>query len=375
MAAINEPIRVLIVDDSAVVRRAVLDALSGDAEISVVGTASNGSIAIQKIGQLAPEVLILDIEMPEMDGLGVLRILRVKYPRIRTIMFSSLTQRGAVQTIEALSLGANDYIAKPACITHQGYKDMLKGVSAELIPKIKQFRPATEARDRGVRGLGDTTPLHPTATPHTPCYTLNAAPSVPRIVAIGISTGGPEALSKLIPALSLGFPVPIVIVQHMPPVFTKLLAERLGSISKLRVTEGCDGLELRPGVVYIAPGDFHMSLQHRGDCAVISLSQGPPENFCRPAVDALFRSVAKVYGPNALGVIMTGMGQDGYKGVMEMKKQGAIVYAQDQASSVVWGMPSAVINGGFADCVLPLDQISIAVDDLLLRNQVRVGAR
>ena len=374
MAAINEPIRVLIVDDSAVVRRAVLDALSGDTEISVVGTASNGSIAIQKVDQLKPDVLILDIEMPEMDGFGVLRILRARYPQIRTIMFSSLTQRGAVQTIEALSLGANDYIAKPACITHQGYKDMLKGVSAELIPKIKQFRPAAvqEAqgigcREQGVENRGQGSHPAPYIMPHTA--------SVPRIVAIGISTGGPEALSRLIPAFSQGFPVPIVIVQHMPPVFTKLLAERLGSISKLKVTEGCEGAELNSGVVYIAPGDFHMSLQHRGAGAVISLNQGPPENFCRPAVDVLFRSVAKVYGPNALGVIMTGMGQDGCKGVMEMKKQGATVFAQDQASSVVWGMPSAVINAGFADCVLPLDQISIAVDDLLLRNQVRVGAR
>ncbi len=366
MAAINEPIRVLIVDDSAVVRRAVLDALSDDTEISVVGTASNGSIAIQKVDQLKPEVLILDIEMPEMDGFGVLRILRARYPRIRTIMFSSLTQRGAVQTIEALSLGANDYIAKPACITHQGYKDMLKGVSAELIPKIKQFRP--EAGHR-VQCIEDRVQGVPPTTYHIPPVL-----SVPRIVAIGISTGGPEALSRLIPPFSQGFPVPIVIVQHMPPVFTKLLAERLESISKLRVTEGCEGLELKPGVVYIAPGDFHMSLQHRLDGAVISLNQGPPENFCRPAVDVLFRSVAKVYGPNALGVIMTGMGQDGYKGVMEMKKQGATVFAQDQASSVVWGMPSAVINAGLADCVLPLDQISRAVDDCVLRNQIRVGA-
>jgi two-component system chemotaxis response regulator CheB len=375
MVSISEPIRVLIVDDSAVVRRAVSDALSSDPEIAVVGTASNGIIAVQRINQLNPDVIILDIEMPEMDGFGVLRVLRANYPRIRTIMFSSLTQRGAVQTIEALSLGANDYIAKPACITHQGYKDMLTGVSAELIPKIKQFRPATEARDRGIRGSGNTIPLHPyTSASYSPCHALHTSPSVPRIVAIGISTGGPEALSRLIPAFSQGFPVPIVIVQHMPPVFTKLLAERLGSISKLRVTEGCDGLELKPGVVYIAPGDFHMSLQHRGDCDVISLNQGPPENFCRPAVDALFRSVAKIYGASALGVIMTGMGQDGCKGVMEMKKQGAIVFAQDQASSVVWGMPSAVVNAGLADCVLPLDQISIAVDACVLRNQVRVGA-
>lgn len=366
MAAINEPIRVLIVDDSAVVRRAVLEALSDDPEICVVGTASNGSIAIQKIDQLKADVLILDIEMPEMDGFCALRIMRARYPRIRTIMFSSLTQRGAVQTIEALSLGANDYIAKPACIAHQGYKDMLKGVSAELIPKIKQFRLAAENRMQGVESRVQG--VHPTP------YSLPPASSVPRIVAIGISTGGPEALSRLIPSFSKEFPVPIVLVQHMPPVFTKLLAERLESISKLRVTEGCDGLELKPGVVYVAPGDFHMSLQNKGDGAVISLNQGPPENFCRPAVDVLFRSVAKVYGSNALGIIMTGMGQDGCKGVMEMKRQGALVFAQDQASSVVWGMPSAVINAGLADSVLPLDQISIAVDDCVLRNQVRVGA-
>ncbi len=364
----SDVFRVLIVDDSAVVRRAVSDALSSDPEIVVVGTASNGIVAIQRITQLNPDVIILDIEMPEMDGFGVLRVLRANYPKTRTIMFSSLTQRGAVQTIEALSLGANDYIAKPACITHQGYKDILKGVATELIPKIKQFRPESGVRSqesgtRTVYGLPFPTP-----------YSLPTIPSAPRIVAIGISTGGPEALSKLIPVLPSGFPVPIVIVQHMPQIFTKLLAQRLNTISVLRVIEGHDGVEPEPGVVYIAPGDFHMILQHKGDGAVISLNQGPPENFCRPAVDVLFRSVAKVYGPNALGVIMTGMGQDGYKGVMDMKKQGAMVFAQDQASSVVWGMPSAVINGGLADCVLPLDQIGGAIDDCVVRNHIRVEA-
>lgn len=351
----HEPIRVLIVDDSALVRRAVSDALLGDPEISVVGTAPNGSIAVQKIPQVNPQVLILDIEMPELDGFGVLRFLRVNYPKIRTIMFSSLTQRGASQTIEALSLGASDYVAKPTIIGQQGYRETVKRVAAELIPKIKQFRPGNSGQRSAV---SDTISLHYPIT-----YRRPPSSSVPRIVAIGVSTGGPEALSKLLPRLSKTFPVPTVIVQHMPTFFTKLLAERLNSISEIKVIEGSEGIALEPGVVYIAPGDFHMIVKQNGDRVLLSMNQEPPENSCRPAADVLFRSVAKVYGRHALGIIMTGMGQDGCQGLREMKKHGAMVFAQDQASSVVWGMPSLVIREGLADYVIPLDQMSVAIEE------------
>lgn len=354
MAPMHEPIRVLIVDDSVVVRRAVSDAISEDPDIAVVGTASNGNIALQRISQLNPEVLVLDIEMPESDGFDVLRALRSNYPSIRTIMFSSMTQRGALQTIEALSLGASDYVAKPTIIGRQGYRETVRRVAAELIPKIKQFRPGNSGRRSAI---SDTIGLHYPIT-----YRRPPSSSVPKIVAIGVSTGGPEALSRLLSRLLKTFPIPIVIVQHMPSFFTKLLAERLDSISGIKVIEGSEGIALEPGVAYIAPGDFHMTVKQDGGRVLLSLNQEPPENSCRPAADVLFRSVAKVYGPNALGVIMTGMGQDGCQGLREMKKHGAMVFAQDQVSSVVWGMPSLVIHEGLADCVIPLDQMSVVIE-------------
>lgn len=354
-----EPIRVLIVDDSAVVRRAVSDALSADPEIVVVGTASNGNIALQRIPQVNPQVLILDIEMPESDGFDVLRTLKVNYPRIRSIMFSSLTQRGAFQTIEALSLGASDYVAKPSSISLQDYRETLKKIASELIPKIKQFRQDISVRDQG-SGISTVQELQRPTT-----YYMRPVSIVPKIVTIGVSTGGPDALSRLLPRFPKKFPVPIVIVQHMPPIFTKLLAERLDSLSEIKVIEGAEGIEPEPGVAYIAPGDLHMIVQKNNGKVLLSLNQEPPENSCRPAADVLFRSVAKVYGSYALGVIMTGMGQDGYQGLKEIKKQGGIIFAQDQATSVVWGMPSLVVQERLADCVVPLDQMSTAIEECL----------
>lgn len=349
-----DPIRVLIVDDSVVVRRAVAEALSSDREIAVVGTASNGKIALQRIPELKPEVLILDIEMPESNGFDVLRALRRDYRYVRTIMFSTLTQRGAAQTIEALSLGADDYVSKPTSIALGGYNAVLKRVAAELIPKIRQFRPKIEKRpdlpeDKSPRPIEGT-------------LRKRRAGGVPEVVAIGISTGGPDALSRVLPKLSKTFPVPLLIVQHMPPLFTRLLAERLDAHAEISVVEGADGVVAKPGVAYIAPGDYHMAVRKEAAGVVLSMSQTPPENSCRPAADVLFRSVAEVYGPNALGVIMTGMGQDGLKGLRAMYARGAAVVAQDQASSVVWGMPSFVVREGFADAVVPLDEMAVTVE-------------
>ncbi len=350
-----EPIRVMIVDDSSVVRRAVTDALSTDAGISVVGTASNGKIALQRIAQWNPEVLILDLEMPESDGFELLRALRSDFPRIRTIMFSSDTQRGAGQTIEALSLGASDYVAKPTGTHPGGYAEAVKQVAAELVPKVKQFRPpAAGAKVLQKEGK----PIEELTFERA----LRMVHQSFGIVAIGISTGGPAALSKLIPELSKNFPVPIVIVQHMPPVFTRMLAERLNQGGAVRVVEGTDGMALEPGVAYIAPGNYHMVVRQREGKTVLAMNQEPPVNYCRPSVDVLFRSVAETYGAEALGIIMTGMGQDGLNGVRAMKAKGAIIFAQDQASSVVWGMPSFVVREGLADCVLPLDQMHAAIE-------------
>ncbi|MBI3805824.1 MAG: chemotaxis response regulator protein-glutamate methylesterase [Nitrospirae bacterium] len=357
----NDPIRVMIIDDSSVVRRAVTEALSHDPDISILGTASNGKIALQRIVQWNPEVLVLDLEMPETDGFELLRALRVDFPKIRTIMFSSTTQRGAVQTIEALSLGASDYVAKPTASHPGGYSEAVKQVAAELIPKIKQFRPQSTW----------TKVVQKEAPPNeefTPERLFRPTAQTIKVVAIGVSTGGPAALYKLIPELSQNFPVPIIIVQHMPPVFTRMLAERLDQASAIRVVEATDGMVIEPGGAYIAPGNYHMTVWQREGKAALAMNQEPPVNYCRPSVDVLFRSVAEVYGADALGIVMTGMGQDGLVGARAMKGRGAAIFAQDQASSVVWGMPSFIVREGLADSVVSLDRMKTAIEGCLQKG-------
>ena len=355
------PIRVLVVDDSVIVRKAVLDALKPDPEIDIVGTAANGKIALEKIPQLKPDVLILDIEMPFCDGFEVLKGIRKQGLRVRTIMFSTLTERGASQTIKALSLGAHDYVPKPSSGTKiHSYSEGVKQVALELTPKIKQFRKKSSLNRVSVQKSAAASPIK--KAPVTPIRARAAFSVMPQIVAIGISTGGPEALAKLLPSLSGGLPVPVVIVQHMPPLFTKLLAERLNANSKIEVVEAEDGMRLQAGTAYLAPGDYHMVVRDSGAKVCLSLNQSPPENSCRPAADVLFRSVAAVYGKRALGVIMTGMGHDGLKGLRDMHAKGAAVIAQDEASSVVWGMPSGVVQEGLADKVLPLTQLAGAIE-------------
>lgn len=340
----GERIRVLVVDDSVVIRRLVTHALEQDPAIEVVGTASNGAIALQRIPQLNPDALTLDIEMPEMDGLETLRRVRREYPRVRVIMFSTLTERGAAITLEALTLGADDYVAKAS---NEGSLDRsLARLRSELVPKIKQFfrLPGTGA------GLVQAAPAMPPRewSPRIP----------PRVLAIGVSTGGPTALGELLPQLPRGFPLPVLVVQHMPPLFTRLLAERLHASCELAVQEAEAGAPVVPGRILIAPGDFHMRVAAASGKVQVCLDQSPPENSCRPAVDALFASLGEVYGGAVLAVILTGMGQDGLRGVQILKARGARVLAQDEASSVVWGMPGAVANAGLADRVLPLDQMA-----------------
>jgi two-component system chemotaxis response regulator CheB len=343
-------IRVLIVDDSVVIRRIVTDILTGDPDLEVVGVAANGRIALDKITQVNPDIVTLDVEMPEMDGLQALKELRKTHPRLPVIMFSTLTERGGTATIEALSLGANDYVTKPANVGRVG--EGMARVRDDLIPKIKAFcgrAAAVGAKPAMPAGARPTLPPRP--WPHLPGARLE-------IVAIGTSTGGPNALADLLPGLPADFPVPIVIVQHMPPIFTKLLADRLTARIALEVVEGSAGEALRPGKIWIAPGDYHMGLEKSANGARVKLNQEPPENSCRPAVDALFRSVAQVYGAATLGVILTGMGQDGLRGCEHIREAGGQVLVQDEASSVVWGMPGFVSRAGLADKELPLNQLA-----------------
>ena len=343
-------IRVLVVDDSTVIRRLLTDSLASDPDLEVAGTAANGKIALAKITQINPDVITLDMEMPEMDGITTLVEIRKLYPKLPVIMFSTLTQRGAEATLDALSKGANDYVTKPANVG--SVTAAMQNVRNELVPKIKAFCPWF--------AKCQVAPLVP-RTAIKPKLSIQNKPlenSRIDIVAIGSSTGGPNALQTVLSRIPENFPVPIVIVQHMPPIFTKHLADRLRQLTSLNVVEAKRGDALVPGGAWVAPGDFHMTLNRAGTAVRIDLNQGTPENSCRPAVDVLFRSVSDIYGPNVLSVVLTGMGQDGARGCEVIRNAGGKVLAQDEETSVVWGMPGAVAQAGLADKILPLEKIA-----------------
>jgi two-component system chemotaxis response regulator CheB len=349
----GERIRVLIVDDSVVIRRLVSQALESDPLLQVVGTASNGAIGLQRIPQLNPDVITLDIEMPGMDGLEMLRHIRRDYPQMRTIMFSTLTERGAEETLEALSLGADDYVTK---FSNEGSLDRsMARLREEMIPKIKQFFHQRRPSQAAVR---PEPAMVAAARPAEPGRPLPQSMKLrPRVVVIGVSTGGPTALGAILPMFPADFSLPILVVQHMPPLFTRLLAERLNTTCPLRVEEATEGRMVEPGRILVAPGDFHMKLASNGGAVRVSLDQSPRQNSCRPAVDALFTSTGDVYGGAVIAAVLTGMGQDGLRGAGILKAQGASILAQDEATSVVWGMPGAVAHAGLADSVLPLDEV------------------
>lgn len=345
------PIRVMIVDDAIVVRKALTDALSHVAELEVAGTASNGRLALAKLNTLRPDIILLDIEMPEMTGLEAIPEIRKILPRVPIIMFSTLTERGAESTLDALSLGATDYVTKPS---NSDMGSTSESITRDLIPKIKALCRIRSAAP-------DATAGSPPAAPALERIALRprsaSAHARLGIIAIGVSTGGPDALGVLLPSFPARFPLPIVVVQHMPPIFTGLLAKRLATKCALPVRECQPGDALSPGCIWIAPGDYHMVVEKEMDRRLLCTTQGPRENFCRPSVDVLFRSVAEVYGANSLGVILTGMGQDGLKGCEALCAAGASVIVQDEASSVVWGMPGYVARAGLAEKILPLNQI------------------
>jgi two-component system chemotaxis response regulator CheB len=362
-------IRVLVVDDAVVFRRLLAEELGRDPALDVVGTAANGRIALARMPQVAPDVVILDVEMPEMDGLATLAELRKSYPRLPVIMFSALTERGAAATLDALALGATDYFTKPAAA---GSMDAsLQVIREQLIPELKALcadrcrRPGAEDRAAPAAvPAGDPGLLPDGKTPRRP----RASAGPVRVVAIGASTGGPNALAEVLRQLPADFPVPVLIVQHMPPMFTRLLAERLSAVCPLRVEEGKSGDVLEPGHARIAPGDYHLIAVRDGTRVRLLVHQDPPENSCRPSADVLLRSVAKTFGPDSLAVILTGMGQDGLRGCEAVSEAGGQVLAQDEATSVVWGMPGSVARAGLADRVLPL---SLIADEVVRR--VRQG--
>jgi two-component system, chemotaxis family, protein-glutamate methylesterase/glutaminase len=354
-----KPIRVLIADDAVVVRRILTTVIDEDPELEVVGVAVNGAIALQKLEQLKPDIITLDIEMPEMDGLQALRALRKTNRDIPVIMFSTLTERGAAATLEALSLGASDYVTKPANVG--SVNAAMESVRRELIPRIKSLcrRPGASRPGSGGAGIAGV-PGAPTSLSFPPlARTIKPGVSAGRVdvVAIGSSTGGPMALSTVLASLPADLRVPVVITQHMPPVFTRLLAQRLDASIPITVKEAERGDLLRPGLVLIAPGDFHMVFKRSAMGIEVDLNQHAPVNFCRPAVDTMFESIASLFRGDVLAVVLIGMGHDGRDGCATLREKGAQVIAQDEATSVVWGMPGAVATAGLADTILPIDEI------------------
>lgn len=346
-------LRVFLVDDTAVVRRVLSQILEEESDIEVVGMASNGNEALQRIPRVSPDVVVLDIEMPEMNGLDMLREFRASGATLPVLVFSSLTERGAMVTIEALLLGANDYVLKPSMLGSTAAAR--EHIRATLIPRLRQL-------------LGRNTPVAtPAAAVHKPVslpgtfHFPELSPGQVDVVVIGVSTGGPNALSELLPQLPADLPVPVFIVQHMPAFFTRALAQRLQRISAVDVVECSAHLRVKPGQVVLAAGGRHMVLCREGDAVWVRPDDAEPENFCRPAVDVLFRSASAVYGLRVLGVVMTGMGQDGEQGARCIREAGGQVIVQDQASSVVWGMPAAVQNAGLANAVVPLADMSAEI--------------
>ena len=347
-------VRVLVVDDSVVIRKILTDTLSADPAIEVVGSAQNGKIALAKISQCQPDVITLDVEMPVMNGLETLAEIRKSYQKLPVIMFSTLTEAGAAATLDALSLGASDYATKPS--NTGGPLVAISAVRSELIPKIKALCSA--ATPRAIR------PGPPRVAAPRPRSRTRL-----EIVAIGTSTGGPNALAELFPSFPKDFPVPIVTVQHMPPIFTRLLAERLSSRCHIPVEEGRDGGDLAPAHAWIAPGNYHMKVKRSTLHPHIELDQSPPEHSCRPAVDVLFRSVAEAYGPSALAVVMTGMGSDGVLGAQRIREAGGEVLVQDEDSSVVWGMPGLTYAAGHADAVYSLQALGPEITRRVLQSR------
>ena len=365
----GKSIKVLVVDDTIVYRKAVSDILAEMPGVEVVGVAHNGKIAVSKIQTLKPDLLTLDIEMPEMNGLEVLQYLQQHAPDVSAIMVSTLTSEGGDMTMRALELGAFDFLLKPNTTNIDDSKKYLRTMLSPLIKAFQTGRTAIGSMQSGIRAGSvarrtSPAPLSPReSTARRPLTSIVGAgkrQGKSEIVTIGISTGGPNALARMMPMLPGDLGVPIVIVQHMPPVFTKSLANSLNAKCALTVKEAQDGEAIQANVAYIAPGGKQMKLvaSHDGLNRLIKLTNDPPENSCKPSADYLFRSVADYYVGRATAIIMTGMGSDGTKGLQVLKQKGALIIGQDEATCVVYGMPKAPAEQGLTDVVVPLDKIA-----------------
>ena len=350
-----DAIRVLIVDDSAVIRGALGRIVDAEQDMLVVTTAPNGRVALDALRHSPVDVVLLDIEMPEMDGLTALPQILSQYPDTRVIMASSLTQRGAEVTMQALALGAADYISKPAARSGSA---TLASIAIEIASKIRAIGRSARGRRAAVRPGGTTAPSALRIPVRTELLASRTAVAMPRILAIASSTGGPNALADVLGGLPNDFPLPILITQHMPAVFTLLLAQRLERDTHRPCGEARDGEPILANHVYVAPGGLHMIVRTDEGRPYIKLMETEPENFCRPSADPMMRSIAAMYGASTLAVVLTGMGDDGMRGCKHVHARGGPIVVQDEATSVVWGMPGAVANAGLASVIVPLPKIA-----------------
>lgn len=344
--------RVLVIDDSTLFRKVVRDVVHGIPGVEVVGVAANGRIALEKIKDLRPDLITLDVEMPEVDGLGVLRELKSMTDAPGVIMVSGLTSSSAAKTTEALELGAFDFILKPNGIS---LTENTTALDESLRPKIAAFS------DSRCNQFALKAPEKRAPVKFCPSEALP-----PKVCLIGVSTGGPAALAKVLPSIPADFPIPVVVVQHMPEMFTKKLADNLAASCQLAVCELQDAMLVRPGKVYIAPGGKQTRIVSGLPYPQFQVTDDPPENHCRPSVNYLFRSAAQIYKGRSLGVILTGMGSDGLEGCRLLRSKGASIIAQDEASCVVYGMPKCVAEAGVAGTVAPLGEIANAILALAL---------
>ena len=365
-AAGTSQYRILVVDDSAIVRGIITREIESNPDLKVVAAASNGELAIGMLQRHAIDVIILDIEMPVMDGITAIPKLKAVDPGVQIIMASTLTLKNAEISLKAMSLGAADYIPKPSTDQISAGVDFKK----DLVDKVRIY--AAIARRRGVRLTAGEKNFIP--KPHLPKsaestkYALKSMPQQkPDIIAIGSSTGGPQALLVVIKEMGASLPQPVLITQHMPPSFTAILSEHITRQCGVICQEGKDGEVIKPGHYYVAPGDFHMTVHRAGAVSTLKLQKDPPENFCRPAVDPMLRSIVNAFGKAVLTIILTGMGSDGCKGCQSVVDAGGAVLAQDEPTSVVWGMPGAVANAGLCSAILPLDAIGATVKQIAMR--------
>lgn len=404
----NQPLRVMIVDDSSVVRGLLTRLLETQPDVEVASSVSDGQMAINALRRTPVDVVILDIEMPRMDGLTALPLLLEAKPGVQIIVASTLTEKNAEISLKALERGAADYLTKPTSAHGLGsmeafnrqlvekvialgyanrdadrpgrqtavpprriapspdYKPSSRPSSRQYRPSVRPGRPKVRVIERSTKEMDDAR-IFTKAEPKE--IVLRAAGKTrPEIITIGSSTGGPQALFQVLRDIGANPGVPILITQHMPPTFTKILAEHASRASGLPCKEAEDGEPLERGRVYIAPGDYHMLLKVRNDRTVIAINQDPPVNFCRPAVDPMLRSVVELYGSRILNVILTGMGSDGMLGSQAIVDAGGTVIAQDELTSIVWGMPGAVATRGLCSAVLPIDQIGGHVRKFIMRS-------